>query len=131
MWQTIEAGVDQQVLTHRQAMRQIDEWRGEIEPRQHSIAVPQHVFAEDLYFAGSLQQKPEHDREGGRLPRAVAPQQRRCYPTLHREADPVYRDGPRITFHQAVDFDGGRGHRPYMTRSRAFGQRATSNCYRE
>jgi len=103
-------------------MRQIDEGRREIHLREDAISVAQHVFAEDLHPPGSRQQQPEQDRESGRFPSPVAAEQRRGDATRHAETDSVHRDGGRIALDEIVDFDGGHGHRPYMTRCRDFGQ---------
>ena len=125
--QTVEPGIDQQVLAHRQAMRQVDKRRGKIHAVEDAIPVAQHVLAEDLHPPGGRQQEPEQDREGGGLPGAVAAEQRGGHPARDAEADPVYRNGGRVAFDEIVDFDGGRGHRPYMTRCRDFGQQTRTN----
>ena len=51
--QPVEPGVDQQVLAHRQPVRQVDKGRGEVHPRQHPIAMAQDVLAEHVHRAGT------------------------------------------------------------------------------
>src|SRR5580700_10097273 len=103
-------------------MRQVDKRRGKIHSGQDAISVAQHVLSEDLHPPRSRQQEPEQDRESRRLPGPVAAEQRRGDATRDGKTDAVNRDGGRITLDEIVDFDGGRGHRPYMTRYRDFGQ---------
>ena len=103
-------------------MRQVDIGRGEIDPRQHPIAMPQHVLAEHPHAAFGRQQQAEEDRQGRRLAGAVAAEQRRGRAALDGKADPA--DGQRlaVALDQILDDDDGLGHRLYMAHCWAIGQ---------
>src|SRR5262249_47216983 len=92
---------------------------------QRAIAAPQHVLAKDFHLPGSRQKEAEEDREGRRLSRAVTAEQGRGDAAGDGKTDALHRDGARITFYEIFDFDGERGHRPYMTRHRVLGQRGS------
>src|SRR5262249_49514776 len=86
------------------------------------VAVPQDVLPKDINFAGGRQQQTQQDRQGRRLPRAIAAEQRRRSATRDGKANAVNRDRARVSLDEVVNFDSERGHRPYMPRRETFGQ---------
>jgi hypothetical protein len=120
--QAVEPGVDDQVLPHRQAMRQVNIGRGKIHPRQHAVAVAQHVLVKDAHRTGGRQQQAQQDRQGRGLAGAIAAQQRRRDAALDRKADAVHGRRRAIALDQIFDKDDGLGHRPYMAEDFAGGQ---------
>ena len=128
--QAVKPRVDQEVLADREPVRQIDKRRGEIHPRQHPIAVPQHVLAENLHPACGRQQEAEQDREGRRLAGTIAAEQCCGDTTPDSKADAVYRDGARIVLDEIFDFDRKFDHRPNMAHDRSSGHQRLAPLHR-
>ena len=87
----VQVGKYAQVLAHRQALRQVDIRRREIHPRQHAIAVAQHVAAEHVDRAGGGKQHAEQHRQRRRLAGAIAAEQRGRRAGANVEADAAHR----------------------------------------
>ena len=84
----------------------------------------QHVLAEDLHMADGRQQEAQQDRQRRRLAGAVAAQQRRRHAAPDGKADAVDRQGGAIALDEIFDQDDRLGHRPYMAKDWAGGQRS-------
>ena len=95
---------------HREAVGQIDIGGREVHPRQHPVAVAQHVLPQDRDPPGGGQQQAEQHGDGRRLAGAVAPEQRHRRPGRHAEIDAVHGDDLTVVLDKSGDLDDRLRH---------------------
>ena len=111
----VEPGEEAQVLLHRQAPRQIDVGRGEVDPAEHAVPVPDHVLAQHRHRAATWQKQAEEHGYGRGLACPVGAQKRRGLAAGEREANVLDRGQAVEDFGQGVDLDNVLRHPLDMT----------------
>jgi hypothetical protein len=101
----VELGVDPEVLADRQPRRQVHVGRGEVDPAEHAVAVPEHVLAQHRDPAGARLQQPQQHRDGRGLAGAVGAEQRGRGADRHGKAQVVDREHVAIALAQVLDLD--------------------------
>ena len=105
---TIETGIDGQVLPHGEPHRQVDIGALEIDPLRDLVAVPAHIGAEHPHLARGRHHEPEQHGDRRRLAGAVAAEQRHGGARRKRKTDVVDGGDPAVNLGKGLDRDGDR-----------------------
>jgi hypothetical protein len=107
--QAVEAGVDPQVLRHRQPRRQVDVGAREVDPAEYLVASLRHRLAEDPDPPGAGGEQAQQHRDRRRLAGPVGAQKGHRPAAGDREVQAVHRDDRAVGLAQPRHLDRGWG----------------------